>query len=481
VLPTLQHAADRDRFPSLAAAHAALVMALRSDLAARGARLTAVAPTTYTDAWGDQEYLRELGRLLPPDVPLFWTGVDVVSPDVTGAQAAAWTALTGHRPLVWDNYPVNDFARWRLFLGPLRHRTADLATAVLGVIANPMNEAHASMIPLATLARYAADPASYDPAVALDEALLALYGDAAALVRPFVDAYGDYAEDPNAFEPLFLPSNGFDVATVEGQLAALTAALQRLDSAAPAVPGLSDLHRELVASVRRTQQRLDQMVASGAWARTGDSLVYRAERDRVKVKPLPGTITVDGDPSDWGEADWAPVGDGSVARYAVGVRGDSLYIAVRVAGRDPRVEAGDRIAVGDHVAVIVQSDADGERRKLSPEDRLILISPDEHRQLHVPFSDFMAKYFADNEHFRWSEFFLSTFAQPAGRPEWQVRTARQHAEWTTELSASLEGRRVVRVSLTVSAQTAAGRRTDALPARNYPGNPATYVELVVAP
>ena len=159
-VPTeLAHAADRAAYGTLAGAHVALTNRLYTYLAERGHTL-ALTPTTYTNAWGDLDYLAEIGAGVAQQVVILWTGPDVASPIITKAQASDWGALLQRKPLLWDNYPVNDYARWRIFLGPVTGRAGDLAETTLGIIANPMNEAHASMIPLATLAEYARDPAA---------------------------------------------------------------------------------------------------------------------------------------------------------------------------------------------------------------------------------------------------------------------------------------------------------------------------------
>ena len=84
---TLTHEADRARFSSLAAAHAYVITMLKHDLDARGLAL-AVVPTTYTNSFGSRDYIRELGRLVPKDIPLAWTGIDVVAPDMTASNIA---------------------------------------------------------------------------------------------------------------------------------------------------------------------------------------------------------------------------------------------------------------------------------------------------------------------------------------------------------------------------------------------------------
>ena len=74
----------------------------------------------------------------------------------TGSISPRWWAYAstaadaGRRPLVWDNFPVNDaLMSPSLHMGPLWGRDADLADECSGYLANPMVQPHASLLPLA--------------------------------------------------------------------------------------------------------------------------------------------------------------------------------------------------------------------------------------------------------------------------------------------------------------------------------------------
>lgn len=489
VPPALQHPADRAAFADLAEAQAALMRRLYRDLAARGASL-AVTPTTYTNAWGDREYLRRLADGVPSDVPFFWTGIDVASPEITGEQAAAWGRLIGRSPLVWDNYPVNDFARWRLFLGPVRHRSADLALHATGIVANPMNEAHASMLALATLAAYAAAPDAYDPGRAMADAVARLYGpDAAPLLAPFLEAYGDYPEDANAFEPLFIPTAAFRVSPIEDRIARLRAAVTALDSAAGLDGALRPLVDEITPFVTRTADRLAEIARSPDWERRGDSLVYRRERDRHESPVAPAPITVDGRLDEWPAGAWTELRgpDGSRRPRVRFVRdGERLYLGIEVPNATPAPARGLRAGEGDHVALVVQHAGDAARRALAPGDLVVVIAPPSGAEPAgsfigaAPFTGFMAKYLADNRDLTWSEFLLSMFA--AGVPSAGVREVRWGATsgpggYRVEIGIPVAQGTDVRLSLTALDVSGAARKVFSLARRNYPANPATYAEI----
>lgn len=82
---------------------------------------------------------------LPEDVDMMSTDPTVCSPELSRADADASTAeLGGRKPVVWDNYPVNDGTMGRsLHLGPYRGREPELTEAVDGVLLNPMTQARA--------------------------------------------------------------------------------------------------------------------------------------------------------------------------------------------------------------------------------------------------------------------------------------------------------------------------------------------------
>src|SRR5262249_27768807 len=147
----------------------------------------------YTNERGSRDYIRELGAGVDPRVDLVWTGTKVVSPSITVDQAREWGQLLGRKPVIWDNFPVNDGIPWRLNLGPMRGRDAKLPDAVAGLFSNPMNQANASMIPLQTVADYLWNSVQYDPQASFRRALRDQYGDDARhLLRPFFETYGNY-------------------------------------------------------------------------------------------------------------------------------------------------------------------------------------------------------------------------------------------------------------------------------------------------
>ncbi|GIF17042.1 protein O-GlcNAcase [Actinoplanes teichomyceticus] len=156
-------------------------------LAARGLRRSLlVCPTDYAGT-RETPYRREFARTAPPDALIAWTGRDVVVGSVTRDEIDRAAAAYRRRLVLWDNFPVNDFAPRRLFLGPLTGRTPDVGgSALVGVLANPMPLAVPSRIPLVSVADWAADPAGYDPARSAARALPLVAGAGADDLAPLV-------------------------------------------------------------------------------------------------------------------------------------------------------------------------------------------------------------------------------------------------------------------------------------------------------
>jgi hypothetical protein len=103
----------------------------------------------------------------------FWTG-DSVTGVITREGAEGFRKQSGHRLILWDNYPVND-SQPTLHLGPLTKRDPDLNEVVDGYMSNPMHkENQINRIPLYTCADYAWNPRAYDPGRSIGQAMLRL-------------------------------------------------------------------------------------------------------------------------------------------------------------------------------------------------------------------------------------------------------------------------------------------------------------------
>ncbi|GHC42947.1 beta-N-acetylglucosaminidase domain-containing protein [Streptomyces flavofungini] len=148
-----------------ARAQARVANAVARHLAARhpAARPLSLMPTEYFQD-GATDYRAALSAALDDSVEVTWTGVGVVPRTITGRELARVQRAFGDHPLVTaDNYPVNDFAQDRIFLGPYRGREPAVAQGSVALLGNAMAQAAASRIPLFTVADFAWNPRGYRP------------------------------------------------------------------------------------------------------------------------------------------------------------------------------------------------------------------------------------------------------------------------------------------------------------------------------
>ncbi len=132
-------------------------------------------------------YTRVFAAALDQDILVLYTGQGVVCEGITREDIEAIAAIYRRRMAVWWNYPVNDYRRGKLALGPIVGLEAGAEQFMAGFIMNPMEESRLSKISLATGADYAADPKHYDPDAAWGNAIQAQYKSLAPAMQEFAD------------------------------------------------------------------------------------------------------------------------------------------------------------------------------------------------------------------------------------------------------------------------------------------------------
>ncbi|PZF86899.1 hypothetical protein C1I99_28395 [Micromonospora deserti] len=122
-----------------------------------------MVPTEYGDIT-DSAYKQKLRADLDQDVVVMWTGTDTVPPKVTVAEAQRASELFGRKVFLWDNYPVNDYGNTegRLLLAPYDKREPGLSNQLSGIVSNPMNQAAASKVAVATMADFSWNDHAYN-------------------------------------------------------------------------------------------------------------------------------------------------------------------------------------------------------------------------------------------------------------------------------------------------------------------------------
>lgn len=122
-----------------------------------------MCPTEYNKSWSNPKgnYLTTLGEKLNPSIQIMWTGDRVIS-DIT-QDGIAWINKRIKRPAyIWWNFPVSDYVRDHLLLGPVYGNDTQIADQMSGFVTNPMEHAEASKIAIYSVAGYAWNPEKYD-------------------------------------------------------------------------------------------------------------------------------------------------------------------------------------------------------------------------------------------------------------------------------------------------------------------------------
>lgn len=146
-----------------------------------------VCPTLYNGI-GNEYYISKLGKNISPQISLFWTGRDICSRELTSREARDFIEGTNHKPLYWDNYPVNDMAMFNeMHISPIINRDPDLWKYSEGIISNCMEYAECSKIPLITFADYLWDSENYNPEKSWENAIRQVVGEDAETFIVFAD------------------------------------------------------------------------------------------------------------------------------------------------------------------------------------------------------------------------------------------------------------------------------------------------------
>ena len=105
----------------------------------------------------DSEYLQTIGRLLEPNIHVFWTGSKVVSENITAKECDALAEVIKRKPIIWDNIHANDYDHQRLYLGPYlgRDRSRAPSSYLRGAMTNPNCEYTLNVPAMVTLAQWA--------------------------------------------------------------------------------------------------------------------------------------------------------------------------------------------------------------------------------------------------------------------------------------------------------------------------------------
>jgi hypothetical protein len=165
-----------------------------------------ICPTVYTDdpmlerVFGPTPpaYLDDLGTGLDPKVEIFWTGEEVCSKQFSPGHLARVTERMHRKPLLWDNYPVNDGPSMApyLYVRAFTGRPASIGAHIAGHAINPSSQPVLFRVPALTLVESYAKGDAYSYGEAFDRAAdEALGPELAALIRRHLNLINDHGLD----------------------------------------------------------------------------------------------------------------------------------------------------------------------------------------------------------------------------------------------------------------------------------------------
>ncbi len=136
-------------------------------------------PTFYSDdpvldkVFGQrpENYLSEIGRQVPKDIQILWTGPKVISPEISAAHLEKVSETLQRSPFIWDNVFANDGPKQCKFLKikSLSGRSQEALARAQGWAFNPMNQITLSEIVVLSAQKVLRD--GQDPEVSLKEAI----------------------------------------------------------------------------------------------------------------------------------------------------------------------------------------------------------------------------------------------------------------------------------------------------------------------
>lgn len=145
-----------------------------------------MCPTEYNRSWVNEKggYLRTLGSQLQKDVSIMWTGNSVVH--CIDKESMEWVnERIQRKAYIWWNFPVNDFVRDHILLGPAYGNGLDIAEDLAGFVSNPMEYAETSKISLYGIADYTWNMEAYDYRTNWEKALKSIMPEQTEALRTF--------------------------------------------------------------------------------------------------------------------------------------------------------------------------------------------------------------------------------------------------------------------------------------------------------
>ena len=159
-----------------------------------------MCPTEYNKSWANVEggYLTTLGEKLNQGIQIMWTGNRVIA-TIDRETMDFINPLLKRKAYIWWNFPVSDYVRDHLLMGPVYGNALDIADEMEGFVSNPMEHAEASKISLYSVADYAWNLSDYDSEASWKRAIKDLMPLHAAYLETFAAHNSDLGANGHRF------------------------------------------------------------------------------------------------------------------------------------------------------------------------------------------------------------------------------------------------------------------------------------------
>tara|TARA_B110000014_G_scaffold264485_1_gene266772 strand:+ start:1387 stop:2526 length:1140 start_codon:yes stop_codon:yes gene_type:complete len=119
----------RDKY--LAVEHGNIINEISQYLEKKSTNPLIFCPTVYCNSFADDDifnspYLKTLAEEVPSNLPMLWTGKNVVSESIIDEEIQELQKVISNPVLIWDNYYANDYCPTKFFIGPLKDRLINI-------------------------------------------------------------------------------------------------------------------------------------------------------------------------------------------------------------------------------------------------------------------------------------------------------------------------------------------------------------------
>lgn len=159
-----------------------------------------LCPTEYNRSWSsdNSKYLAALGNGLNKGIEVMWTGNTVVH--TISKEGMEWiNQRIKRKGYIWFNFPVNDFVRDHLLLGPTYGNDLNIADDLSGFVSNPMQYAESSKIALYSIADYTWNMKNYNWETSWYRAIANLLPSDSTALRIFASYNEDLGRNGHGF------------------------------------------------------------------------------------------------------------------------------------------------------------------------------------------------------------------------------------------------------------------------------------------